>query len=277
MFHLFFLLTLFVHIIFTPVLSCEIMHQMQSNALIFMCDASKRIPDNCIVFWQNNFLSFCISESHVDSHNNSLVNLTNYTYQNTTFDINQYIPNFDNVQEATTTTSIPTITAYTIINKENSTAVAINDSVNYNNTTKAAAVFPWVEIICACLVISLLYCAIFSIFYCVKKRRKTSILPVIGELKSSDAKLTTKRTKIIHSKIRPPSKYLLSAKSNPSLKQLSIEEVVQLKQILAKKRKKNKMKKYTRYILPPIVKGSKKIVPQKTTILKDHSWRIPPV
>lgn len=272
MFRLFFLLILFVHNLLTPVLSCEIMHQMQSNALIYMCDASKVIPDNCKVFWQNNFLSFCISETYVNN-NHSRINFTNYTYQNTTFDINQYISNFDKGTVATTTTSIPTTSisttsVYTSPYYTNST-VAINDATVIDKS------LPWMAIIGACFIISAFYGAVFAIVYCVKKRRKTSILPVnSSEIKQPNTK---KRVKVVHPSIRPPSKYLHSVKQS----NLSIEEVVQLKQILAKKKKKNRMKKYVR-ILPPIVARSKKIVPsfaplKQETVMKDQSWRIPPV
>ena len=75
----------------------------------------------------------------------------------------------------------------------------------------------------------------------------------------------------------------LHVKENLSMKpEFSFEEVVQLKRMLSKKKKKQKMKKYVQRlrVLPPIIKSSsKKVTPSgknSGVFLVDHSWKTPP-
>jgi hypothetical protein len=58
-------------------LGCDILYNIENNAEVWLCDASKTIPTGCAVFWTNNYLSFCVLNVEQDI-------LVNSTTQNNT-------------------------------------------------------------------------------------------------------------------------------------------------------------------------------------------------
>ena len=51
-----------LYIIFTCVSPCDLMYDKDYEK-VYLCDASKDIPNQCNVFWKNNFISFCALET----------------------------------------------------------------------------------------------------------------------------------------------------------------------------------------------------------------------
>ena len=257
----FFLLVLYIH--FEQLFACDLVHIMQSNAHIFTCDGSTALPVNCTIFWTNNILSFCISNSFV-STNYSSSNLTNFT---NTGDFNNFIP----PMFPTPTTPLPyappdmSNTSTTTMSNTSTTTMSMSQEEFRGETDY----LPWV-VSGICILMFL----IFGAIWCGKTKRKNSVLPLFNEKRQRISK-----TKIVALKNKPPvpNKYL-HAKENSSTKpEFSFEEVVQLKRMLSKKKKKQKMKKYVQRlrVLPPIIK-SKKVTPSKNVFLVDHSWKPPP-
>ena len=86
--------TLLLSYIFVCVLPCDIMYNTGFEQ-VYLCDASKDIPNQCNVFWENNFISFCALEmsppngtTNVSSHNTPFFISANTTnYSNTTLHI----------------------------------------------------------------------------------------------------------------------------------------------------------------------------------------------
>ena len=281
---LFFLLIFYEH--FEHFFACDLVHIMQSNAHIFMCDSSNHLPVNCTVFWSNNILSFCISNSfHTVSNFSTSTNLTNLT--NT---VNNFIPPM--FPSPPSTTPLPSVFKTTTNAFIKTTTLAPSTTSLFNTTTNATISnastryktkfrsekqnleiydFTWLI-----LVFIFLMCFSVGIFlFCKRKRRKKSVLPFIQQKPMS-------KTKIVASKLKAPvpNKYL-HVKDNLSMKpEFSFEEVVQLKRMLSKKKKKQKMKKYVQRlrVLPPII-SSKKVTPSgknSGVFLVDHSWKTPP-
>ena len=62
---------------------CEMLRNIENNAEVWMCDASKTIPDGCDVFWTNNFLSFCVlnidTQAINDTNFNTVLQNANHT------------------------------------------------------------------------------------------------------------------------------------------------------------------------------------------------------
>lgn len=272
---IFFLLVVYEH--FQQFFACELVHIMQSNAHIFMCE-SNTLPANCTIFWTNNMLSFCISNSFVAISNfSSPTNLSNFT---NAADFNNFIP----PMFPSPTTSLPDVQETTITNTTTTMAPFDNSTMLYNTTAYATLFRSNNEIIhdndsliWIVLGLFLLMFLVFGgIWFFKKSKGKNSVLPLFNEEKPPPIS----KTKIVALKHKPPipNKYL-HVKENLSIKpEFSFEEVVQLKRILSKKKKNQKMKKYVQRlrVLPPIIK-SKKVTPSKNGVfLVDHSWKTPP-
>ena len=60
MYHVIILILLYI--IFTCVSPCDLMYDKDYEK-VYLCDASKDIPNQCNVFWKNNFISFCALET----------------------------------------------------------------------------------------------------------------------------------------------------------------------------------------------------------------------
>lgn len=271
---IFFLLVVYEH--FQEIFACELVHIMQSNAHIFMCE-SNTIPANCTIFWTNNMLSFCISNSFVVISNfSSPSNMSNFTNVG---DFNNFIP----PMFPSPTTSLPEI-PITNTRPFTTTLAPSNDSTMRYNTTAYSTMFRsknenldnnnfiiWIVL----GVILLMFLVFGGIWFLRKTKRKHSVLPLFNKEQPPISK-----TKIVALKHKPPKpKKYLHVKEDTSMKpEFSFEEVVQLKRILSKKKKKQKIKKYVQRlrVLPPILK-SKKVTPSKNGIfMVDHSWKTPP-
>ena len=233
-----------------------------------MCE-SNTLPANCTIFWTNNMISFCISNSFVAISNfSSPTNLSNFTNA----DFNNFIP----PMFPSPTTSLPTFTntTTTLAPLKNSTLLynttyatlfrSKNEIIHHNNS------FIWIVL----GLVLLMFLVLGGIWFFKKLKGKNSVLPLFNEEKPPPIS----KTKIVALKHKPPipNKYL-HVKENLSIKpEFSFEEVVQLKRILSKKKKKQKKYVQRLRVLPPIIK-SKKVTPSKNGVfLVDHSWKTPP-
>ena len=108
---------IYLFYLFVAAHSCELMYN-KDNDKVYLCDASKNIPSNCFVFWENDYMSFCAVE------NTSVIPATQLNMSNFTVNKTNSIA-YNNISSIYTNLS-------TELNSTNSTNIR-NISSNYTN------------------------------------------------------------------------------------------------------------------------------------------------
>ena len=115
---------------FNNIYGCDLLHTLNDNGKVFMCDASKTRPSDCHVFWDNTYISFCVVENELKS--NTTINLTNFTnlLNNNTINSMFSLPdNTTNFTEMSTTTQQKPVTqVHTPISTTQETLVSTTHS-----------------------------------------------------------------------------------------------------------------------------------------------------